>query len=120
MQEVWEAIKQGADAYLSRQLRSILPFIGLLTIALFLSVYIVPPSREALQRFPGMDENSLKLLIGFRSRHRLYHGRRFQSGGRSDRHAHGGRGQRAWQPNHVRVCRRPADCPTVPAPSPAC
>ena len=65
MQEVWEAIKQGADAYLSRQLRSILPFIGLLTIALFLSVYIVPPSREALQRFPGMDENSLKLLIGF-------------------------------------------------------
>jgi K(+)-stimulated pyrophosphate-energized sodium pump len=65
MQEVWEAIKQGADAYLSRQLRSILPFIGLLTIALFLSVYIVPPSREALERFPGMDENSLKLLIGF-------------------------------------------------------
>ena len=65
MQEVWEAIKQGADAYLGRQLRSILPFIGLLTIALFLSVYIVPPSREALERFPGMDENSLKLLIGF-------------------------------------------------------
>ena len=65
MQEVWEAIKQGADAYLSRQLRSILPFIGLLTVALFLSVYIVPPSREALERFPGMDTNSLKLLIGF-------------------------------------------------------
>ncbi len=65
MQEVWEAIKQGADAYLGRQLRSILPFIGLLTIALFLSVYIVPPSAEAQERFPGMDVNSLKLLIGF-------------------------------------------------------
>ena len=64
MQEVWEAIKQGADAYLGRQLRSILPFIGLLTIALFLSVYIVPPSREAIERFPGMTDNSLKLLIG--------------------------------------------------------
>ncbi|MCX6564455.1 MAG: sodium/proton-translocating pyrophosphatase, partial [Candidatus Aminicenantes bacterium] len=35
MIEVWEAIKQGANAYLTRQLRTILPVIGLLTIALF-------------------------------------------------------------------------------------
>ncbi len=45
MIEVWEAIRQGANAYLSQQLRTILPFIVLLTIALFLSVYIVPPTE---------------------------------------------------------------------------
>ena len=54
MIEVWEAIKQGADAYLTRQLRTILPLIVVLTVALFFSVYIVPPSPEALERFPGM------------------------------------------------------------------
>ncbi len=47
MQEVWGAIRDGANAYLGRQLRSILPLIGILTIALFFSVYIVPPSPEA-------------------------------------------------------------------------
>ncbi|HSO14072.1 MAG TPA: sodium-translocating pyrophosphatase [Anaerolineales bacterium] len=47
MQEVWGAIKDGANAYLQKQLRSILPLIAVLTVALFLSVYIVPPSPEA-------------------------------------------------------------------------
>jgi K(+)-stimulated pyrophosphate-energized sodium pump len=47
MQEVWNAIRIGADSYLNRQLRSILPIIALLTVALFLSVYIVPPTLEA-------------------------------------------------------------------------
>ena len=47
MQEVWNAIREGADAYLRRQLRSILPLIVLLTLALFASVYIVPPTPEA-------------------------------------------------------------------------
>ena len=51
MQEVWNAIKDGANAYLQKQLRSILPLIGILTIALFLSVYVVPPSPEAQERF---------------------------------------------------------------------
>ena len=49
MQEVWNAIKDGADAYLRRQLRSILPLIAILTIALFFSVYIVPPTPEAIE-----------------------------------------------------------------------
>src|SRR5512135_436235 len=49
MQDVWNAIKDGADAYLGKQLRSILPLVAILTIALFLSVYIVPPSPEASQ-----------------------------------------------------------------------
>jgi K(+)-stimulated pyrophosphate-energized sodium pump len=64
MQEVWGAIKDGADAYLRKQLRSILPLIGVLTIALFFSVYIVPPSPEALERFEGVDPNTVRLWIG--------------------------------------------------------
>lgn len=64
MQEVWNAIKDGANAYLQKQFRSILPLIGVLTIALFLSVYVVPPSPEAQARFPGMDDSQLKLWIG--------------------------------------------------------
>jgi K(+)-stimulated pyrophosphate-energized sodium pump len=64
MQEVWGAIKDGADAYLRRQLNSILPLIAILTIALFFSVYIVPPSPEALERFEGMSEANVRLIIG--------------------------------------------------------
>src|SRR6185295_2574614 len=64
MQEVWGWIKEGADAYLARQLRSILPLIVILTIALFFSVYIVPPSPEATARFPGADDATVRLYIG--------------------------------------------------------
>jgi len=64
MQEVWNAIKSGANAYLGKQLRSILPLIGVLTVALFLSVYVVPPSEEALQRFSGSTADQVKLIIG--------------------------------------------------------
>ncbi|GAB4266332.1 MAG: sodium-translocating pyrophosphatase [Candidatus Promineifilaceae bacterium] len=64
MIEVWEAIRQGADAYLTRQLKTILPFIAILTVALFLSVYIVPPSAEALERFEGQSESAIRLIIG--------------------------------------------------------
>jgi K(+)-stimulated pyrophosphate-energized sodium pump len=51
MQEVWNAIRIGADAYLNRQLRRILPLIGVLAGALFLSVYVVKPSPEATEVF---------------------------------------------------------------------
>jgi len=64
MQEVWGWIKDGANAYLQKQLRSILPLIAVLTVALFFSVYIVPPSPEAIERFQGMPESSVRLLIG--------------------------------------------------------
>ena len=64
MQEVWGAIRDGADAYLKRQLKSILPLIAILTVALFFSVYIVPPTPEALERFEGMDEAQVRLIIG--------------------------------------------------------
>jgi len=59
MQEVWDAIRIGADSYLNRQLKTILPAIGLLTVALFLSVYVVPPSKEALEEFP----NNTQIII---------------------------------------------------------
>ena len=64
MQEVWGAIRDGADAYLRRQLRSILPLVVVLTIALFLSVYIVPPTPEAMERFAGLAESQVRLIIG--------------------------------------------------------
>jgi K(+)-stimulated pyrophosphate-energized sodium pump len=64
MLEVWGAIRAGADAYLMRQLRSILPLIAVLTVALFFSVYIVPPSPEALQRFPGLGPDQVRMIIG--------------------------------------------------------
>jgi K(+)-stimulated pyrophosphate-energized sodium pump len=64
MQEVWGAIRDGADAYLRRQLRSILPLVVLLTVALFLSVYIVPPTPEAMERFAGLGEAQVRLIIG--------------------------------------------------------
>ncbi len=64
MLEVWTAIRVGADAYLRRQLRSILPLIVVLTAALFLSVYIVSPTPEALERFHTLPEAQVRLVIG--------------------------------------------------------
>jgi len=51
MQEVWDAIRVGANSYLSRQLKTILPAVAILTVALFLSVYVVSPSQEAIDEF---------------------------------------------------------------------
>ncbi len=64
MQEVWGAIREGAEAYLRQQLKNIIPFIILLTIALFLSIYIVPISEEARQRFAGMSESQVRMVMG--------------------------------------------------------
>ena len=62
MQEVWDAIRVGADSYLGRQLKTILPAMILLTVALFLSVYVVPPSAEALVEFP--QNTTIIIAIG--------------------------------------------------------
>jgi K(+)-stimulated pyrophosphate-energized sodium pump len=64
MQEVWGAIKTGADAYLSSQAKRILPLIAILTIAMFFSVFIVPPSPEALERFESLDVDTIKTVVG--------------------------------------------------------
>jgi K(+)-stimulated pyrophosphate-energized sodium pump len=61
MQKIWDAIRIGADSYLSRQLKTILPAIALLAVALFFSVYIVPPSREAVLEFP----NNTQIIVAF-------------------------------------------------------
>ena len=63
MQEVWNAIRIGADSYLKTQLRKILPIIGVLTVALFLSVYVVPASREAVAEF-GQKSAQIIVAIG--------------------------------------------------------
>ncbi|MEI6172030.1 MAG: sodium/proton-translocating pyrophosphatase, partial [bacterium] len=62
MQEVWNAIRIGADRYLNRQLKRVLPVVGVLTIVLFLSVYIDPPSAEAVQQF-GADKAKITIAI---------------------------------------------------------
>ncbi|MGQ9832849.1 MAG: sodium-translocating pyrophosphatase [Candidatus Villigracilaceae bacterium] len=63
MQEIWNAIRIGADSYLNRQLRTILPLIVLLTVVMFLSVYIVPPSLEAQEEFHTLGDQGVKLVI---------------------------------------------------------
>jgi K(+)-stimulated pyrophosphate-energized sodium pump len=63
MQEVWNAIRVGADSYLKRQMKSILPVIVVLTIALFFSVYVVQPSAEAVEEF-GKDNATIIIAIG--------------------------------------------------------
>jgi K(+)-stimulated pyrophosphate-energized sodium pump len=65
MQRVWNSIRQGADAYLSRQLKTILPLIIVLAIVLFFSVYVVPATSEAVERFSAVSEGKVRLIIGF-------------------------------------------------------
>lgn len=61
MQEVWEAIRSGAKGYLKKQLKSIIFVLIALTAILFLSVYVIPPSKEALERFG----DSAVLIVAF-------------------------------------------------------
>ena len=64
MQKVWNAIKTGANAYLRRQLRTMLPILVLLAIVLFFSVYVVEPSAEAMEIFETDAAARLWLGIG--------------------------------------------------------
>ncbi len=64
MQEVWNGIRVGANAYLRKQLRTILPLIVVLAVVLFLSVYFIPPSSAALDRFKGMSDAEISLIVG--------------------------------------------------------
>ncbi|MBI5954843.1 MAG: sodium-translocating pyrophosphatase [Chloroflexi bacterium] len=63
MQEIWNAIRVGADSYLSQQLKTILPLIGVLTVVMFLSVYVVPPSLEAREEFEAFGEQGIIFII---------------------------------------------------------
>jgi K(+)-stimulated pyrophosphate-energized sodium pump len=61
MQGIWNNIKEGANAYLGQQLRSILPFIAVLVVVLFFSVWIVSPSPEASEVFG----DNARIVIAF-------------------------------------------------------
>src|SRR3990172_3693785 len=65
MQEVWNAIRVGADSYPRRQLRSILPWIAVLTVAMFFSVYIIPPTPEAIHLFSSLELSQVSTALGF-------------------------------------------------------
>ncbi len=64
MVQVWSAIRDGANAYLARQLRSIIPIVAVLTVAMYFSVTIAPPSLEALERFAEYSEPQVRNIIG--------------------------------------------------------
>src|SRR5712691_8999451 len=51
MQQVWNYIRTGANAYLSSQLRTIAILILVLVVVLFFSVAVVKPSTFAVQKF---------------------------------------------------------------------
>ena len=51
MQKIWGFIRDGANAYLRTQLRTIAILIVVLTVAMFLSVYLVAPTGEANELF---------------------------------------------------------------------
>ncbi len=51
MQRVWGFIRDGANAYLRTQLRTIAILIGILTVAMFMSVILVKPTGEANELF---------------------------------------------------------------------
>jgi len=53
MQRIWGFIRDGANAYLRTQLRTIVILIVLLTVAMFLSVALVKPTGEANELFCG-------------------------------------------------------------------
>jgi len=61
MQQVWRGIKQGAEGYLKQQLRTIIPAVAILSVLLFLSVYIVPPSEESLARYGENARNVIAI-----------------------------------------------------------
>lgn len=63
MQEIWNAIRIGADSYLGQQLKTILPLIGVLTVVMFLSVYVVPPSAEAREEFKAFGDQGITFII---------------------------------------------------------
>ena len=63
MQEIWNAIRIGADSYLNQQLKTILPLIAVLTLVMFFSVYVVPPSQEAQEEFKALGPQGIVLII---------------------------------------------------------
>jgi K(+)-stimulated pyrophosphate-energized sodium pump len=51
MQTIWGYIRDGANAYLQTQLRTVVIMIGILAVGMFLSVFLVNPTGEANELF---------------------------------------------------------------------
>ena len=64
MQEIWGFIKDGANAYLSQQFRTIAILIVILTFVLGASVFVIPPTREAVERFDSEQAAVTWVAIG--------------------------------------------------------
>uniref|UniRef100_UPI002ACD7725 sodium/proton-translocating pyrophosphatase n=1 Tax=Chloroflexus sp. TaxID=1904827 RepID=UPI002ACD7725 len=64
MREVWGYIKTGANAYLSQQFRTISILIVILTFVLAASVFIIPPTTEAVERFGSKEAATLWVAVG--------------------------------------------------------
>ncbi|MBN1201206.1 MAG: sodium-translocating pyrophosphatase [Anaerolineae bacterium] len=62
MQRIWGFIRDGANAYLRTQLRTVAVLIVLLTVAMFLSVFVVAPTPEANEYFDG-NEDKARIVI---------------------------------------------------------
>ena len=63
MQEIWNAIRIGANAYLNRQLKTILPIVGVLMLVMFFSVYVILPSLEAQEEFSAFGQQGITMII---------------------------------------------------------
>ncbi|MGQ9888728.1 MAG: sodium-translocating pyrophosphatase [Aggregatilineales bacterium] len=64
MQRIWGFIRDGANAYLRTQLRTIAVLIVILTVAMFLSVALVRPTGEANELFcPAAVDNAYAQVI---------------------------------------------------------
>jgi K(+)-stimulated pyrophosphate-energized sodium pump len=62
MQRHWGHIRDGANAYLRTQLRTVVVMIALLTVAMFLSVFVVKPTPEANEYFDN-NEDRARIII---------------------------------------------------------
>jgi K(+)-stimulated pyrophosphate-energized sodium pump len=63
MQEIWNAIRIGADSYLNRQLKTILPIVGVLFFVMFFSVFVVLPSLEAQEEFKAFGPQMTSTIV---------------------------------------------------------
>ncbi len=93
MQEVWNAIRVGADCYLSRQLKTILPLIGCPDGGHVLERLRCPAQSEAQEEFAAFGRAGHHTHHCHRTHDCLYHGRFLFLDGRPMGHAHGGAGQ---------------------------
>ena len=63
MRRYWGYIRDGAQAYLGRQLRTIAFAIGVLAVLLFLSVLIIPPTPQSKEVWCGNAETTCTTAV---------------------------------------------------------